>query len=64
MMPAAGGARGARELQVITDSTSWRLTALLRRFARFQRSLTDRAEAAPPVPDEHPDAVLGRRLEH
>jgi hypothetical protein len=57
MKTEAGAARGEQELQIVTESVSWRLTAPLRRFARFQRSLTGRGDG------EHPDAVLGRRLE-
>jgi hypothetical protein len=61
MKTEAGAARGSQELQVVTDSVSWRLTAPLRRFARFQRGLTGR-RGSPPA-DEHPEGVLGRRLE-
>ena len=48
MKTEAGAARGADELQIVTDSVSWRLTAPLRRFARIQRSLTSRRDTAAP----------------
>lgn len=44
MKTEAGAARGADELQVVTDSVSWRITAPLRRFARFQRNLSNRRD--------------------
>lgn len=38
----AGGARGAEDMKEITDSISWRITAPLRRFTRFQRNLASK----------------------
>lgn len=63
MKTEAGAARGAQELQVITDSLSWRMTAPLRRFAEFQRSLAARRGPENEPEPDHPESVLGRRLD-
>jgi hypothetical protein len=62
--------RGAQELKVVTDSLSWRLTSPLRLLAALRRHHAARRPGAlaretghhPPVA-EHPESVLGRRLD-
>jgi Glycosyltransferase like family len=56
--------RHQREVRVITDSLSWRLTTPLRRLKAFQRSRAERRPVAHPLSEEEgaPTSVLGRRL--
>jgi hypothetical protein len=56
--------RHQREMRVITDSLSWRLTAPLRRLKAFQRARAVGRPAEHPTHDEAPatESVLGRRL--
>ena len=59
----AGAARGVEELDLVTDSLSWRMTAPLRRFAEFQRAVAARRNGHATSHPEHVDSVLGRRLD-
>jgi Glycosyltransferase like family len=59
----AGMAHGAEEIREITDSLSWRVTAPLRRFAEFQRTRSAKRNGDLMPGAEHPESVLGRRLD-
>ena len=56
--------RHQREMQLITGSLSWRLTAPLRRLKAFQRTRAVRGPIEHPLGEEGPptESVLGRRL--